>query len=280
MKRTMYQEEVYERSQLARQSKYRKGKGGRAIHTRLPSDNMTTAQLTKKNGPVLTYDFGKPMTWEDFKLLDDRHKAEYLNVMIKKHGGTAQCIAAMFDVHSTTIRNYARTLQVKFISKHGKEEKKRWEKFLKKGEPAKAAEPQKEEQAAEPAAEPVAEPAAEAAAETVQASVADNGFVVTPPAEPQKAQPMDAEIASLLADMAEQRSDDSVVKNPTAPAPAAPVADAICEMPGTAYPVASVVIPSGTVTLQGSASACLEKIAQLLGDDKSYAITVQWTVQA
>ena len=44
-------------------------RGSRSKRCSLPSDNLTPAQLKRRNGPVSTYKLDAPMRWDDFKAM-------------------------------------------------------------------------------------------------------------------------------------------------------------------------------------------------------------------
>lgn len=267
----IFVEEVKERSSIAHAARYKKGKGGRAIHTRLPSDRMTNAQIAKKNGPVESYQLGKAMSWEAFKNLpDDRLKKEYLNKLVNKHGGTSASIARMFGVQDVTVRRYAKTLGIQFTRGKTKEQCQAWERFLMQSD----------------ARNMLTDPKVESDHDSEQETV----FVTDDQ------------------DIQEQAPVEEIVSAPTAGSPAqepekAPVNPAVqkvpCFGPGLpnasdyhyeavppttpnrritppGYPSLHVQASSGTVTVQGPAKDCLASIAAFLGDT-SCTIRIQWT---
>lgn len=59
---------------------------------RLPSDYLTAAQRKEMNGPVKTYNITRPMPLEEFKVVPDDLKREYLRNM-QSYGAAATYLA-------------------------------------------------------------------------------------------------------------------------------------------------------------------------------------------
>lgn len=226
MAKSIFMDDVIERSVIARSARHKKPKGGRSVHTKMPSDNMTNAQKAKLNGPVEIYNFDQPMTWTDFKMLEDRLKREYLNNLIRKYGASGRSIAAMFSISESTLYRWAKTLGVRLPYPHSiKDSQMIWKSFLERANQMQnTAESNQENKPASP--------------------VTCEALSQTPLAE-----------------------EDASMQNNNFKHPDAPVASAASDD--------RVILASGSITLQGSATACLEKIASLLGTTNC-TLTVQW----
>ena len=110
----------------------RTGKGA----VKFPSDYLTKKEKEKLNGPVNTYDMGKPMVWKDFIKLPDDIKRAYLNGLADKYNPTADMIAQMFCVSKTTVDRMRADLKVKSTIKGRTsaadvvKKRKAWDEFL------------------------------------------------------------------------------------------------------------------------------------------------------
>ena len=121
------------KKQLAGQAKYRK-RGSKSKKCSLPSDGMTNKQWKERCGPVVSFNFSKPISWEDFKKLPTNIQAEYIVNLQQKYGATAVDFGNMFGVKSLTVRRHAEAnrLDVDFPRGHSMSYAQRveWDKFL------------------------------------------------------------------------------------------------------------------------------------------------------
>ena len=76
-------------------------RGSRSKRCSLPSDNLTPAQLKRRNGPVSTYKLDAPMRWDDFKDMPVDLQKQYLTNLVETYGATNEMLGDMFYVHPT-----------------------------------------------------------------------------------------------------------------------------------------------------------------------------------
>ena len=130
--------EVFERRRLARQAKYKKN-GSKSKKCPLSTDGMTERQWKERNGPVMTYNLGKPMKWLEFKQMPIDRQKEYLHKLISTYHVNSTNLGDMFGVQSSTVRKYLAREEINIIFKAGNymtiEQRKVWEDFLNENEP-------------------------------------------------------------------------------------------------------------------------------------------------
>ena len=78
-------------------------RGSRSKRCFLPSDNLTPAQLKRRNGPVSTYKLDAPMRWDDFKAMPVDLQKKYLTNLVEAYGATNEMLGDMFYVHQTRV---------------------------------------------------------------------------------------------------------------------------------------------------------------------------------
>ena len=78
-------------------------RGSRSKRCSLPSDNLTPAQLKRRNGPVSTYKLDEPMRWDDFKSMPVDLQKKYLTNLVETYGATNEMLGDMFYVHPTHV---------------------------------------------------------------------------------------------------------------------------------------------------------------------------------
>lgn len=107
-------------------SKRRKGK----VH--LEHDNLTNAQLNSLNGPVQTYQLGKPMTSHAFVAMPSDLQGMYIKRLREKFGATNEAIANMFNVYVDVLESYFKTQKIP-VGYFGKNSfnSDSWKEFLK-----------------------------------------------------------------------------------------------------------------------------------------------------
>lgn len=98
---TDFDYEVKERRNLAGQAKNRK-RGSRSKKCTLPSDNLTLAEIRKKNGAISVYKIGKPISWDEFKSYPNNIQREYLEWIRDNLNANPALTANMFDVAANT----------------------------------------------------------------------------------------------------------------------------------------------------------------------------------
>lgn len=87
-------------------------RGSRSKRCSLPSDNLTSAQLKRRNGPVSTYKLDAPMRWDDFKAMPVDLQKQYLTNLVEAYGATNEMLGDMFYVHPTHVGAVKKALGV------------------------------------------------------------------------------------------------------------------------------------------------------------------------
>lgn len=87
-------------------------RGSRSKRCSLPSDNLTPAQLKRRNGPVSTYKLDAPMRWDDFKSMPVDLQKKYLTNLVETYGATNEMLGDMFYVHPTRVGTVKKALGV------------------------------------------------------------------------------------------------------------------------------------------------------------------------
>ena len=87
-------------------------RGSRSKRCSLPSDNLTPAQLKRRNGPVSTYKLDEPMGWDDFKSMPVDLQKQYLTNLVETYGATNEMLGDMFYVHPTHVGAVKKALGV------------------------------------------------------------------------------------------------------------------------------------------------------------------------
>ena len=87
-------------------------RGSRSKRCSLPSDNLTPAQLKRRNGPVSTYKLDAPMRWDDFKAMPVDLQKQYLTNLVETYGATNEMLGDMFYVHPTHVGAVKKALGV------------------------------------------------------------------------------------------------------------------------------------------------------------------------
>lgn len=87
-------------------------RGSRSKRCFLPSDNLTLAQLKRRNGPVSTYKLDAPMRWDDFKAMPVDLQKQYLTYLVEAYGATNEMLGDMFYVHPTYVGAVKKALGV------------------------------------------------------------------------------------------------------------------------------------------------------------------------
>ena len=105
-------------------------RGSRSKRCSLPSDNLTPAQLKRRNGPVLTYNLNAPMDWGTYKLLTLDMKKQYLSNLIE-HRIPNSWIADLFRVSEATVSAERKRLGCKRLPPRlsNEERDQRWDWF-------------------------------------------------------------------------------------------------------------------------------------------------------
>ena len=98
----VFKQDVKEKKSIGRNAKYmnRTGKGG----VKMPSDYLSRKEKNALNGPVRSYDMGKPMTYALFKTMPEDLKRAYLEGMREKFHPTCKPIAKMWGISEEMVR--------------------------------------------------------------------------------------------------------------------------------------------------------------------------------
>lgn len=128
-----FEYDCLQKKRLAGQAKYRK-RGSKSKKCNLPSDRLTQKQWKERCGPVVSFNFNKPMNWDTFKKLSTIVQTEYITNLQKKYGVTAVDLGDMFGVRALTVRKHvdANNLNVTFPRGHSMNAERRamWNEFL------------------------------------------------------------------------------------------------------------------------------------------------------
>ena len=128
-----FEYDCLQKKRIANQARYRKC-GSKSKKCNLPSDRLTNKQWKDKCGPVVSFNFNRPMSWDTFKKLPAMVQAEYITNLQKKFGVTAVDLGKMFGVQALTVRKHsdANSLGIEFPRGHAMTAARRaeWAKFL------------------------------------------------------------------------------------------------------------------------------------------------------
>ena len=103
--------DVLQKKRIAAGSRHMR-RGSRSKRCFLPSDNLTPAQLKRRNGPVSTYKLDAPMRWDDFKAMPVDLQKRYLTNLVETYGATNEMLGDMFYVHPTRVGTVKKDLGV------------------------------------------------------------------------------------------------------------------------------------------------------------------------
>ena len=103
--------DVLQKKRIAAGARHMK-RGSRSKRCSLPSDNLTPAQLKRRNGPVSTYKLDAPMRWDDFKAMPVDLQKQYLTNLVEAYGATNEMLGDMFYVHPTHVGAVKKALGV------------------------------------------------------------------------------------------------------------------------------------------------------------------------
>ena len=122
-----------QKKRLASQARHKKN-GSKSKKCSLPSDRLTHKQWKDRCGAVVSYNFGYPMNWEDFKQMPERIQAEYITNLQKKYSATATDLAKMFGVKPLTVARHVASKNLNVAFHRGKSmtqaQREEWGKFL------------------------------------------------------------------------------------------------------------------------------------------------------
>lgn len=140
--------ENYQKKRLAHQASHRKC-GSKSRRCPMSTDYMTQKQWKERNGKVVSLNFDKPTTWENFKELSKGVQEEYLRHLAETYNANATNLAEMFGMSVATVRRHIQSadLDIKFRVGHSMnaEQRDAWEQFLHSAQEYIAASDTKEE---------------------------------------------------------------------------------------------------------------------------------------
>ena len=158
----LFTQDCREKKRTASGARHRATRGKRSFTVHNPSDYLTKKQREELSSPVISFT-AKPVTYEEFKAMDNDQKKAYLNFIIEEYAFSISAIAAMMGVCFPTIDKYIKQFGIVVKPKYRltKAEKERQNQFLNSLTPPREVEINEEptEPIEEPAEEPPEEPA-------------------------------------------------------------------------------------------------------------------------
>lgn len=91
--------------------------GSKTKYCGLPSDNLTAAQLKRRNSPVYTYNISKCLSFNEFKRLPDDLQRQYLSTLTTTYRVPLKTIAEAMGCAKSSMSRYAE--QVGFRAMRG-----------------------------------------------------------------------------------------------------------------------------------------------------------------
>lgn len=129
--------EVMQRKRLAHQASHKKC-GSRSRKCSMSTDYMTRKQWLERCGETVTYQLGRPMSWDDFKQMPAMIQKEYLLDMIRRYSTTASDLARMFGIGASTVTKLcgSQEIGIKFSpgKRMPKDRREEFERLLSVGE--------------------------------------------------------------------------------------------------------------------------------------------------
>lgn len=110
----IFRTDTAEKKRTARGSFNRRTHAGKGGRVKMPSDYMTKKERDKMNGEVQSYNLAKPMKWEQFKLLPDDIKREYITAIVRKYDPQQSAISQMPNVAPNTLYMLCKRLGITF----------------------------------------------------------------------------------------------------------------------------------------------------------------------
>lgn len=110
-----FQETVKERKALVPSSRKKKS-GAKSKYVSLPHDNVRPETL---NGPVKKFNIDEPMTWAEFKNLENHQQRLYIDRLTELYGPSLKMLSSMFGVAVQTIHGYFSSNAIKTGYKKG-----------------------------------------------------------------------------------------------------------------------------------------------------------------
>ena len=154
----LFTQDCREKKRTASGARHRATRGKRSFTVHNPSDYLTKKQREELSSPVISFT-AKPVTFEEFKAMNNDQKKAYLNFIIEEYAFSIRSIAAMMGVCFSTIDKYIKQFGIIVTPKYRltKKEKERQNQFLNRLTPPHEVEIN--EEPTEPIEEPPKEPA-------------------------------------------------------------------------------------------------------------------------
>ena len=127
----LFTRDCREKKRTASGARHRATRGKRSFTVHNPSDYLTKKQREELSSPVISFT-AKPVTYEEFKSMNDDQKKAYLNFIIEEYAFSIRAIAAMMGVSFSTIDKYIKQFGIIVTPKYNltKKEKERQNQFL------------------------------------------------------------------------------------------------------------------------------------------------------
>lgn len=110
---------------------YNRASRGGSKRCRLPSDNLTKAQLKKMNGEIIVMQMNKPIAWSEFKRYSPELQREYIENLVAKYGARQLDIAEMFGIDKSHLNKYLSGIAPGIFASHRKKYiDPRWKAFI------------------------------------------------------------------------------------------------------------------------------------------------------
>ena len=143
--------DCFQKKQLARNSKHRKGTVLGPKGCRLPHEYLTKKEREALNGELYSINLNKPLSWERFKTLTPSLQEEYLQHIMDRFGiGLSSISRDMFGMADTSLNTYAIRHNLKLNLSRGRRASKaayeRWHCWLDDPEPTLASAIEKHEE--------------------------------------------------------------------------------------------------------------------------------------
>lgn len=108
---SVYYDDIRTRKSIARAAR-NVVNGSKTKYVSLPSDGMTRAEWKRRCGDVMTYEMGKAMNWQQFKMLPSDIKREYIINYGSKNRLTQKAFAEQFGVSTVTLGSHLKAIGV------------------------------------------------------------------------------------------------------------------------------------------------------------------------
>lgn len=106
----LLRQDIREKKSAARGARARVS-GSKSKYCGLPSDKLTAAQLKRRNGPVLTYNTSKCLSYEEFRRLPDDLQRTYLSTISRVYRVPMNAIAKAMGCSGTTMCRIVQRLE-------------------------------------------------------------------------------------------------------------------------------------------------------------------------